>query len=63
MTYTLMYVIMVTSRVYIQDTGLSLHTCVGRAAMARTEMTESGLLKIIGDVRYFCMPENKSGGE
>lgn len=57
MTYTLLFIIMLTNRVYIEDTGLSLHSCAGRAAMYRSEVVNSGLTKHIGDVRYFCLPE------
>ena len=58
-TYTLLFVLMLTNRVYVEEVGLSLHTCAGRAAMYRSEIVNSGLTQRIGDVRYFCIPEKK----
>jgi hypothetical protein len=59
-TYTLLFVLMLSSRVYVEDTGLTLQNCAGRAAMLRSEFLNSGLMTRIGDVRYFCVNETSN---
>ena len=59
MTYTLLFVLMLSNKVYVEETGLSIQTCAGRAAMYRIEVQQSGLTKRIGEVRYFCIPEQE----
>ena len=59
MTYTLLFVLMLSNKVYVEETGLSIQTCAGRAAMMRIEVQQSGLQNRIGEVRYFCIPEQE----
>ena len=59
MLYTLVAAFIDHGTVYVSQRHLSLQHCAGRAAMARTEYLASfPKLGKIGDVRYYCLPEN-----
>lgn len=55
MTYTLIAIFLASGQVYTERTGLSLQSCAGRAAMARTEAID--LFEVVGEVQYRCTPE------
>lgn len=55
MTYTLVAIFLATGEPYIERQGLTLHTCAGRAAMARQEAL--AVFKHVGEIRYECRPE------
>lgn len=61
MTYTLVVIFLLTGNVAIERENLSLHACIGQAAMAKKQFLEvqEQLQPRIGDVRFFCMPEAK----
>jgi len=63
MTYTLVAIFMATDATYVEREGLSLQACAGRAAMARMEYLRDGLDKLVGEVRWYCIPEHIEAGD
>lgn len=59
MTYSLVALFLLTSDTYVERENLSLQSCAGHAAMARSQMLVvlPQLNKRIGEVRYLCVPE------
>jgi hypothetical protein len=62
MTYALVAMFLATGHGYVEQPHLTLQACAGRAALARQEMldVQEKLEKLIGEVRYLCLPEGRS---
>ena len=62
MSYALVAMFLATGDAYVEQRGLSITECAGRAAMVRQEMMPvMPLLQgLIGEVRYLCIPENRA---
>lgn len=58
MIYTLVTVMLLTGKVYVEQENLSLQACAGRLALLRRETLPAmpKLTTRVGEVRYLCLP-------
>ena len=59
MKYTLLAYFLLTGDAWIEREGLSLQSCAGHAALARTALMADlpKLNPVLGDVRFVCLPD------
>jgi hypothetical protein len=57
MKYTLVTLFLLTGEEYVEEKGLSIQECAGRAALLRIETEE--VAEHVEDFIYKCVPEDK----
>jgi hypothetical protein len=57
MKYTLVTLFLLTGEEYVEERGLSIQECAGRAALLRIETEE--VAEHVEDFIYKCVPEDK----